>query len=79
MRSAISPRLAIRTLLKITLTPVDFEKHLPVLYGLPIASGDADDTSATTTAHGIANAKGFHKRKLPVSFKQIAGDGRRPT
>jgi len=83
MRSAISPRLAMRTLVKMVyflypLSAIDFEKHRSVFDRLAVASSDCQDPPRPVTTHRVTDAECFDEGQLPIAFEQIAFRRRRP-
>jgi hypothetical protein len=79
MRSAISPRFAMRTLVKMVyvLSSVDFEEHRSIFDGLAVATFDCHDPTRAAASHGITDAKCLDKSELTVALEQIAFGRRR--
>src|SRR5215469_8571647 len=73
MRSAISPRLAMSTLLKIGLSPVDFEEYLSVFDGRAIGRQNRNDAPGAATTDGIADSERFYVRKFAIALQEVSG------
>src|SRR5579883_428407 len=75
MRSAISPRLAIRTFLNIavhTSAAIDLEEYLAVLHSLALFAADRRDPSGAQRPHRVADAERFNVRELAIAVQLLA-------
>src|SRR5690348_14322010 len=79
MRSAISPRLAIKTLRKIPLSSIDEKQRLAVFDGGAVFGGNRDDPASAETAHRITHPQRLDECELAVALEQLAFERRRTT